>query len=143
MEPKKSMKKEKSIADFDYKSITSFEDACVKTNIQVTIPDVSMIPEGLGRFIVAAYKLAIIFEAINNGWIPDWNNWNQYKYFSWFEVNATKALSSGFGFSGSDYDCTDARTVVGSRLCTDTSEKALYIGKHFEELYKDYLLISE
>ena len=143
MATKKSIKEGKSSADFDYKSITSFENACVKTNIQVNIPDVSMIPESLGRFIVAAYKLAIIFEAINSGWTPDWSNCKQYKYFPWFEVKATKAMSSGFVFSDSGYFFTYADSHVGSRHCTDTSEKALYMGKQFQALYKDYLLISK
>lgn len=143
MATKKSIKTEKSSADFDYKSITSFEDACAKNNVPTNVPDVSMIPDRLGKFIVAAYKLAIILEAINNGWIPDWSDWKQYKYYAWFEVKATKALSSGFGFSYSDFNYTHSYATVGSRLCTDTSEKALYMAKQFEDLYKDYLLISE
>jgi hypothetical protein len=102
------------------------------------LPDVSGILEEFAKPIIAAYKLLIIYKAINNEWKPDWSNWDQYKYYPVFEV-----LSSRFGFSGSDfsYDTTDAR--VGSRLCTDTWEKALYIAEQFKAEYQEYFLYSE
>ena len=135
---KKSAKKAVTVA-FDYKSIKTFEDACKHLNIDSSIlPDVSGIGEEFRKPIIAHYKLIIIFKAINNGWTPDWGNDNQYKYYPWFWV-----LSSGFGFCGSSYDCTDANTDVGSRLCTDSSDKARYIAKQFEAEYKEYLLFQE
>lgn len=131
-------KKEKTEKKFDYKSIKSFEDACAKLGIDPTaLPELSMIPEDLRKPILAAYRLMIIYKAINNGWIPDWSNTNQWKYYPWFRV-----LSSGFGFSRSGclYDCTDSS--VGSRLCTDTSDKSDYIAEQFKQEYIDYMLIS-
>jgi hypothetical protein len=124
---------------FDYTTIKTFEDACKKLGLDPTkLPDVSGIPEEFAKPIIAAYKLLIIYKAINNGWVPNWGNMNQYKYYPWFRV-----LSSGFGFSPTYYDYDFTRTAVGSRLCADTSEKALYIGKQFEAEYKDYFLYSE
>ena len=86
----------------------------------------------------AYYKLVIIFLAINNGWKPDWSDYNQGKYYPWFGV-----LSSGFGFVGSAFGCGYSAAYVGSRLCTDTREKALYVANQFEDLYQEYLLYSE
>jgi len=124
---------------FDFRTIKSFEDACAKQNVDPTaLPDVSMIPEDLRKPIIAAYKLMIIFLAINNGWRPDWSDSNQYKYFPWYRV-----LSSGFGFSYSDYFYGNADTIVGSRLCTDSSEKALYIAEQFKTEYQEYFLYPE
>ena len=141
---KKSEKTKSSAVDFDYTTIKSFEDACRKMNVDPTeLPEVPKSREDLRKRIVSDYKLCIIFEAINNGWTPDWTNWNQYKYYPWFEVKATKALSSGFGFSGSYYYCTLTYTGVGSLLCTDTSYKAKYIAKQFEQEYQDFLLITK
>jgi hypothetical protein len=120
---------------FDFRTIKSFEDACIKEGIQTDLLDVH------GEFekpMMAYYKLLIIYKAINNGWRPDWNDMNQYKYYPWFRV-----LSSGFGFSFSDCHYDYTATSVGSRLCTDTSEKALYIAKQFEEEYKNFLLYNE
>jgi hypothetical protein len=125
--------------DFDFSTIKTFEDACKHIRITTKLPDVSaLMDEDLRKPVIANYKLMVIFKAINNGWRPDWSNWNQYKYYPWFRV-----LSSGFGFSGSRYGCDHSVTGVGSRLCTDSSEKALYIAKQFEELYKECFLYSE
>lgn len=124
---------------FDFNTIKSFEDACSKLGLDpANLPDVSTIPEEFRKAIVAGYKLMIVYKAINNGWKPKWGNSSEYKYYPWFEV-----LSSGFGFSSTYFNFDYSATTVGFRLCTDTSEKALYIGKQFEDLYKDYFLFSE
>ena len=134
---KKSQKKVEG--KFDFRTIKSFEDACAKENIDpAALPEVSMIPEDLRKPIIAAYKLMIIFLAINDGWRPDWNDSDQYKYYPWYWV-----LSSGFGFSNSHYYYDYTYPTVGSRLCTDTSEKALYIADQFKQEYQDYFLYSE
>ncbi len=124
---------------FDFRSIKTFEDACKAVNVNPEkIPVTSDIPEEFSKPVIAHYKLIIIFMAINNGWKPDWSDRNEYKYYPWFWV-----LSSGFGFSFSAYYCAYTDAYVGSRLCTDTREKALYIAEQFEDLYKEYLLYSE
>ncbi|RPJ66847.1 MAG: hypothetical protein EHM20_17500, partial [Alphaproteobacteria bacterium] len=111
---KKAVKKE-----FDYKTIRSFEDACKHLGIDSSkLPDMSSVPEEFRKPVIAGYKLMIIYKAINNGWVPNWGNSNQYKYYPWFRV-----LSSGFGFSTSDYFIDYTATAVGSRLCTDSSQK--------------------
>lgn len=132
----KTNKTAKADSEFDYTTIKSFEDACLKENIDpLMLPDVSMIPEAFRKPIINAYKIMIIFKAINNGWVPNWNSRDEYKYFPWFYVSP-----SGAGFSGSDCYYTGAHTDVGSRLCTDTSEKAIYIGEQFRAEYQEFLL---
>ena len=144
MATKSKVKIEKGASDFDYRTIKSFEDACIKMNIDSTVlPDVSMIEKNRGIALVANYKLMIIYEAINNGWIPDWSDYGHSKYYPWLKVEATKARSSGFGFSYSFYGSARTDTGVGSRLYTDTSDKAMYIAKQFTEEYKEYFLIPE
>lgn len=129
----------KNDTKFDFKTIKTFEDACTKLALNpAQLPDTSMIPEEFSKPIVAAYKLMIIFKAINNGWVPDWSDWSKYKYYPWYAV-----LSSGFGFSHSYYHCTYATTSVGSRLCTDTSDKAKFIAEQFKAEYQEYFLYSE
>lgn len=80
---------------------------------------------------VAHAKLSIIAKALNEGWAPDWEDSDDYKYYPWFEYKA------GVGFS--DSNCERWRTVtsVGSRLCFKSSELALYAGKQFQGLYND------
>lgn len=123
---------------FDFRTIKSFDDACKKSGIDPkALPDVSMISEEFRKAVIAAYKLFIIFKSINDGWDADFTNPDQIKYFPWLGVNPA---GSGFDFSGSDCDCGYAGAGVGSRLCTDTSEKALYISEQFREEYADFFL---
>ena len=132
-------KKQKTDLKFDYKTIRSFEDACNKEGVDPEkLPDVSMIPEDFQKPVVASYKLMIIYQAINNGWRPDWNNRQQYKYFPWLSV-----LSSGFGFSGSGYYCTDTIAIVGSRLCFESEEKSDYAATQFIQIYKELLTLTK
>ena len=135
----KKENKEDQNQEFDFRTIKSFEDACAKEGIDPTkLPDVSMIPEDFRKPIISQYKKQIVFKAINNGWVPDWNNYDQPKYFPWFKV-----LSSGFGFSHSHYGYDSTNSHCGSRLCCSSSEKALYIAERFEQLYIDDFLYPE
>jgi hypothetical protein len=134
MKTTKKVKKE----GFDYTTIKSFEDACKKLGIEPITPGTALLSEDLKKPMVAAYKLMVIYMAINNGWKPNWNNYKQGKYYPWFEI-----LSSGFGFSRAAYGDDGAVAGVGSRLCTDSSEKALYIGKQFEDIYRDFFLFEK
>ena len=79
--------------------IKTFEGACKALGIENTLPDVSAMPEKHQKALIAHYKLVIIVEALNEGWIPDWNNWDEYKYYPWFSVDANEKNGSGFGFS--------------------------------------------
>jgi hypothetical protein len=120
---------------FDFKTINTVEAAFIKCGLDPTIlPDVSKLPERFS-FLTTCFILSVIFEAINDGWEPDFSNHNQYKYFPWPWVS-----SSGFGFSGTTYNYVGTYSAVGSRLCTDTSEKAIWILEQFPELLKHWLL---
>ena len=134
----KTNKTAKADSEFDYTTIKSFEDACMKENIDpLMLPEVSMIPEAFRKAIINTYKIMIIFKAIDNGWVPNWKNHNEYKYFPWFYVSP-----SGAGFSHSSFSYPGTLTSVGSRLCTDTSEKAIYIGEQFRAEYQEFLLYN-
>ena len=134
----KTKKPATSKVKFNYKTIKTFNDACAKLSLDpAQLPDTSMIPEEFSKPIIAGYKLMIIFKAINDGWTPDWSN-NQYKYYPWYWV-----LSSGFGFSGSNFSSARTFTRVGSHLCTDSSDKAQFIADQFIAEYQEYLLYSE
>ncbi|MEJ0030909.1 MAG: hypothetical protein WDO15_11290 [Bacteroidota bacterium] len=75
---------------------------------------------------------------VNEGkvWTPDWSNHQQAKYYAWFEMRGW----SGFRFY--DYDYWLSHSYVGSRLALKTSEAATYIGKKFEALYRDFMVID-
>lgn len=130
------MAKKKAITE----TVKTFEDACKALGIEPALPVVSMLPEKHQKAIIAHYKLVTICEALNEGWQPNWNNLDEYKYYPWPAIDASEAIPSGFGFSDSLYDDTNTRTDVGSRLCFKSRELALYALEQFKELYIEYFL---
>ncbi|HNX37495.1 MAG TPA: hypothetical protein PL124_05435 [Candidatus Cloacimonadota bacterium] len=121
---------------FDYTTIKTLKDAFKKAGVDPQLrPDVSMLSEKHGAFLVTAFLLAIVFEAINDGWEPDYSDRNQTKYFPWPWVS-----SSGLGFSYSLCSCGLATSGIGFRLCTDTADKAKYILDQFPDLCKEWFL---
>ncbi len=97
---------------------------------------------------VAYKKLIIIARALNTNaetgkvWTPNWNDFNESKYFPWFEIEAAEDNTAGVGFSDTHYDYWNTYASVGSRLCYETRELALYAGKQFAEEYKEFILIK-
>lgn len=63
------------------------------------LPDVSMYDKKHQKHAIADFKLTLIIEYCNEGWIPDYTNYNEYKYFPYFEVKADKKHLSGFSVS--------------------------------------------
>jgi hypothetical protein len=123
--------------------ITSFADACKALKLKTTcLPDVSAFPKEHQQALLAHAQLVIIAQALNDGWKPDWNNTDQWKYYPWFEIEASKDKPSGFGFSSSDCVCWGSTSAVGSRLCFKSRSLAIYAGKQFADLYKQYFLLT-
>jgi len=132
------MSTKKNTEKFDFRSITTVEKAFEKCGYDPKVaPDLSGLPEQIRTALMSAYLLMVVFEAINDGWQPDFTDSNQVRYFPWPAVSR-----SGLGFSYSDYGCDDgpADARVGSRLCTDSSAKALFILDQFQDLWKAWLL---
>lgn len=128
------------LKDFDYKTIKTYGDACNKLGLPLTEPTIlGCLPE-FKKANIALYKLMVIFKAINNGWTPDWTNTSQNKYYPYFKMGD----NSGVGFSYSDYSYDISYSSVGSRLCCEKSDIAIYVAQHFGDLYKDaFLLLPE
>lgn len=118
--------------------VKSFEDACQILGIETKVPEVSLLPKNHQKAIIAHYKLVIIAEALNEGWKPNWDDDDEYKYYPWFDMEGS---SSGSGFSSGDCDYWHSDSFVGSRLCFKSRELAKYIGETFVELYKEYFLV--
>ena len=112
--------------------IKTFEDACDELGINPE--NVFNINDELDE--IAYKKLKIIVRALNDGWIPDWNDNNQRKWIPWFIWDP---LSSGFGFDDSYYSYSFTGTGTGSRLCFSSDALSNYAGQQFIELYNEYL----
>lgn len=78
------------------KKIASYEDACRVLNIQPINEEVfNIFPKEDQRSMLAYHKLTVITRALNNGWKPNWDDQNEWKYYPLFRyVNA--GLSCAF-----------------------------------------------
>jgi hypothetical protein len=110
--------------------IKSFENACVEVGED---PEDAKFTQGTPDEI-AYKKIKVIVRALNEGWVPDWNNSNQRKWAPWFYLD-----NPGFRFRGADYAYAHTFTTGGSRLCLHSEELAIYAGKQFTDIYNQYL----
>jgi len=91
---------------------------------------------GLEKDEVAYKLLKLLAKSLNEGWVPDWNNDNQYKYVAWFWMGGSS------GFRCYDYAVWGSHSSVGSRLCFKSRELAKYAGKQFTEVFKQFMIIN-
>ncbi len=106
--------------------VKSFIDACIILNIDHK--SVFSLTDTKGE---AAFKrLKVIIRALNEGWWPDWNNQNEYKYWIWW------TMKGGFSYSRVRYH--DTFTLVPSALCLRTEELAKHASKIAFDDYELY-----
>lgn len=127
-----------------YTDLKTFEDACkvLALDPNTVIPDFSCYPEKDQVSMVAHAKLVIIVRAANQlandgkEWIPDFTDYNQWKYEAWFDLDT----SGSSGFRCDDFVSWASASAVGSRLCFISREVCKYVANQFMELYKEYFL---
>ncbi len=78
----------------------------------------------------AHLKLTLIARALNEGWYPDWNDDDEYKWVPVF-------TDSELVYFDADY--WNANTHVGSRLCFKSEELAKYAATQFADIYSAFL----
>lgn len=111
--------------------VKSYEDACKELGRQPYNED-SLMKFGLTKNDIAYQKMVVIVEALNEGWKPDWDNSDEWKYYPWFWMSP-----SSFAFRGSRYDDGSADAGCGSRLKLKSRELAEYCGEQFIGIWKD------
>lgn len=89
--------------------------------------------------LIALNELFTIAEAWNkeDGFVPDFSDWNQDKWFPWFKYDKDAA---GFVFANAPYAPSGSFASFGSRLCFKSSARATQFGKQFAELYNKIFL---
>ena len=91
--------------------------------------------------LVALNKLFTIADAWNkaDGFVPDFSNSRQDKYFPWFVYNKDAA---GFVCADADSAASGAHASIGSRLCFKTANRARQFGEKFADLYNQVFLFK-
>lgn len=89
--------------------------------------------------LIALNKLFTIAQALNkeDGFVPDFSDWNQDKWFPWFVYNKDAA---GFVFASASRTPSHAYAYIGSLLCFKSSARAAQFGKQFADLYNKVFL---
>lgn len=109
----------------------------------VRLEDVTRLVQSLNpshiEALIALNELFTIAQAWNkeDGFVPDFSNRNQWKYFPWFTYNNDAA---GFVCAYTDNTAAYANAYFGSRLCFKTPERAEQFGKQFDDLYNKVFL---
>lgn len=84
------------------KKIASYEDACRVLNIQPINEEVfNIFPKEDQRSMLAYHKLTVITRALNNGWKPNWDDQNEWKYYPLFRY-----VNAGLSYANASYTAT-------------------------------------
>ena len=89
------------------------------------------------KALAALNRLFSIAQAWNDedGFVPDFSDSNQDKWFPWFRYKKDIAR---FVFAGTDYTPMYTNADTSSRLCFKTSERAEQFGKQFIDIYNEF-----
>lgn len=108
--------------------------------LRITKPDKETMAfinyKGKNRKIIGAKNFVLaelIAEAYNEGWVPDWTNSNEYKWFPYFDGR------KGFGFSLSNYAIWHSYSHAGSRLAFKSEALSNHAGKLFVAVYQELI----
>ena len=107
--------------------VTSFDDACNKLGISTDLSHFSKINDEFKEQQIAFYKLSIIIRVLNNGWIPNWKDSNEKKWFNYWNL----------GFSDYRTSYYSTSTSVPSALYLKNKELCEYVKVRFESLYNN------
>lgn len=118
-----------------YDNVKSYEDACRVLGVE-PVDEQAMAAAGFRADDIARRKLETITAALNDGWKPDWNDTDQYKYVPWFWIKprpgqTTAGLASANTYRAPSYTLAS----FGSRLCFKNAAVARYAANQFTELY--------
>lgn len=111
--------------------------------------------------LFAYTRLAIIAEALNEGWRPEYTE-DEYRYYPWFGLYTQEeyddmddedkercrfvgrssngaSANGGLVCAGANYGSAYSGANIGSRLAFKSRELAIYCGKQFIEIWINYL----
>ena len=90
--------------------------------------------------LIALNELFTIAEAWNkaDGFVPDFSNNDQQKYFPWFAYDKDMARFSANGSMSSVY----VSALLGARLCFKTIDRAKQFGQRFAGLFNKFLMLD-
>lgn len=94
------------------------------------------------KALIALNNLFTIAEKWNkeDGFVPDFSNKGQWKYFPWFKYEGEAA---GFVSAGTYHTASGVNADIGSRLCFKSESRAEAFGKKYADLYNEVFLLND
>lgn len=141
--------------------IKTFEDACRELGESHPLVCQYNTIDDVDTNLNAYLKLRIITAALNEGWEPKFTK-DECRYFPWFKVyskdelekmdeeersravgraSSYASVSGGLAFACANSASSYSYTIFGSLLAFKSEELAIYCGKQFIDLWKDYFII--
>lgn len=112
--------------------VKDYESACkILGRDQLTLEQFKFLGDKESEKAFAKHKIETGIKAINEGWHPDFDDHNQYKYYIWMYGKSS-------GFRSDVYYCCHY-SYEPSDLFIESREKAEVIEKIFREDYIKYL----
>ncbi|MEG0760787.1 hypothetical protein [Chryseobacterium sp.] len=106
---------------------------------QLDISKFNEVCNGLENDEKAYKQIKLIVSALNEGWVPDWENDDEWKHYPYFYMDDSSS-SGRFSFDGSGGRYS--ASVVGSRLCFKSEELSDYAGETFIDIYREFFVIK-
>ncbi len=118
--------------------------------------------EIVGKDLLAYIKLSIICEALNEGWHPQFSL-DERRWYPYYELLTNEEIEDmseeeksrvvgraggyadaggGLVYSNAYYVSSSSSSVSGSRLAFKNEELAVYAGKTFIDIYKDFMMFT-
>lgn len=128
--------------------VKSYADACDVLGIP-QLDEEAMLSAGFRPDEIARRKLEAITAALNEGWKPNFNDTDEYKYYPWFYIEPGKGKDpdgkpdgayAGLSYAYTYYAASSTYTYIGSRLCFHDRRTAFYAGNTFTDLYAAILV---
>lgn len=113
--------------------IKTYEDACHELDESPVDVD-DMLSKGFTVDEISYRKLKTIVRALNEGWVADFKDSDQAKWYPWFRMS-----SAGSGYVSTNFAPSTTVTSIGSRLCVKSQSLAVYLGEQFFALYDEFL----
>jgi hypothetical protein len=82
--------------------VKTYEDICAIDGVDAVKSLPFPEPKSGEEIAINGFAKAIrVARVLNEDWVPDWSNYNQYKYYPYFDMNPDEvpAGGSGLGFS--------------------------------------------
>ena len=113
--------------------VKSFDDACKVLGIENNLSIVGGTNKNRQKMIIFN-KMLIILEALNEGWVPDWDNGDENKWYPYYN-----RVNGELAFNTSNYH--NSCSYCGLYLCFKSKQLSEYFGSiaEFSKLYNEFI----